>query len=108
MTQVFYESEPIISHLDVCKSSVDLFFNLMWEDFMKSGMSVVATDSQTGKVVGATTAYDAATVQNYGCCKLLNLIFCVAPFIPSELKPMVEIADEVVQTRLPEIIREMN
>ena len=95
LSKVFHESEPIMSHLNISKRSVDVFFNLLWDEFMKSGLSLVAIDTATGKVVGASTAYDAATISNYGCCKMLSMICCVFPCIPSELMPMVEIAEEV-------------
>ena len=104
LTKVFHESEPIIRHLNISKQSVDWSFSAMWDAFMQSGLSLVAIDSTSGKVVGTTNSYDGATLSNLGCCKMLNAIFCIFPCIPSELLPMVEICQLTSRPKIPEIL----
>ena len=74
---------------------------MLWDLFENSGMSVVAIDAAEDKVVGATTVWDAATIHNWGCCKICHFLCCVYT-VPADLQPMVSIAEEV-QSKLPEV-----
>ena len=58
---------------------------------MNSGLSIVAVNEDTGKIVGVTACYDPSVFDSFSFCQKLNFLWS----IPKKLGPMFAIADEV-------------
>ena len=68
VTKVFSENEPMSKHLQGTLADSEAMFKPFWNEWITSGFSIVAIDTETNKVVGALTAWDGATVDNWGMC----------------------------------------
>ena len=79
-----------MKHLSIDKETADKFFKVLWPEFMKSGLSIVAVNDETGNVVGVTTCYDPAVFSSYGFFKIINLYMS----IPKKVGPFVALAEE--------------
>ena len=68
VTKIFSENEPMSKHLQCTLADSEALFRPFWNEWIRSGLSIVAINTETNKVIGALTAWDGATVDNWGMC----------------------------------------
>ena len=61
-SDVFASSEPLSTMTGTSKEDITELFKFSWAAFLNHGLSVVATDDQSGSVVGAFLGLEESTL----------------------------------------------
>ena len=106
VTKAFSENEPMSKHLEATLADSEAQFRPFWNDWVQSGLSLVAIDTESNKVIGALTAWDSAIIDNLGCCQMCNLMCCILPSMPALLAPMNHVAEHLPEEKLDALVKE--
>ena len=106
MTQQFYEKEPVNQLMQISLVEIEKMFKPYWHEFVGNGLSLVAIDSTSSKVVGIILSWDGATPDNWGLCRLCNIWCCVVPTMSADNIMVNEFVISITEAKLDNLMME--
>ena len=85
---------------------IEKMFKPYWHEFVGNGLSLVAIDSASSKVVGIILSWDGATPDNWGLCRLCNIFCCVVPTMSADNIMVNEFVISITEAKLDALMME--